>query len=320
MSLAFDVLLVLLLLGTAVWSVSAREARGAIIAFIACGVLLSLGWMRLGAPDVALTEAAVGAGLTGMLLLAATRDSGVEAPPARQAEDSTATPARPTRILGGLLCAALSVALAALVIGLPKPAPSLGPEVARSLDRLGLGNPVNGVLLGFRGLDTLIEKVVLLLALVAAWSLAPDRAWGRRPFVTAALRDGPLVLLGRVLPPIGMVVALYLLWNGATEPGGAFSASTVVAAMWLLVMLAGLRPAPRLARSWLRGGLALGPLLFFAVGLAGMVMADGFLSFPEAIAKPTIVVLEVALVLSVAMTLALLFLGPPVAEAAEDSL
>ena len=43
----------------------------AIVLFIAFGLLMSLAWVRLGAPDVALAEAAIGAGLTGALLMAA---------------------------------------------------------------------------------------------------------------------------------------------------------------------------------------------------------------------------------------------------------
>ena len=39
--------------------------------FIAFGLLMSLAWVRLDAPDIALAEAAIGAGLTGALLLAA---------------------------------------------------------------------------------------------------------------------------------------------------------------------------------------------------------------------------------------------------------
>lgn len=41
----------------------------AIVLFIAFGLLMSLAWVRLGAPDVALAEASIGAGLTGALLL-----------------------------------------------------------------------------------------------------------------------------------------------------------------------------------------------------------------------------------------------------------
>jgi energy-converting hydrogenase B subunit D len=41
------------------------------VLFIAFGLLMALAWVRLGAPDVALAEAAIGAGLTGALLMAA---------------------------------------------------------------------------------------------------------------------------------------------------------------------------------------------------------------------------------------------------------
>jgi uncharacterized MnhB-related membrane protein len=42
-----------------------------IVLYIAFGLSMGLAWIRLDAPDVALAEIAVGAGLTGALLLAA---------------------------------------------------------------------------------------------------------------------------------------------------------------------------------------------------------------------------------------------------------
>jgi energy-converting hydrogenase B subunit D len=45
----------------------------AVVYFIAFSMLLALAWVRLKAPDVALAEVAIGAGLTGALLLAAVR-------------------------------------------------------------------------------------------------------------------------------------------------------------------------------------------------------------------------------------------------------
>ena len=41
----------------------------AVVMFIVFGLLLTLAWARLDAPDIALAEAAIGAGLTGALLL-----------------------------------------------------------------------------------------------------------------------------------------------------------------------------------------------------------------------------------------------------------
>ena len=43
----------------------------AVVLFISFGLVLSLVWVRLDAPDIALAEAAIGAGLTGALLLSA---------------------------------------------------------------------------------------------------------------------------------------------------------------------------------------------------------------------------------------------------------
>lgn len=69
----FDLLLVAGLLGLAVATLTSREPRRGVILFIAFGLLLALVWARLRAPDLALAEAAIGAGLSGALLLAAAR-------------------------------------------------------------------------------------------------------------------------------------------------------------------------------------------------------------------------------------------------------
>jgi uncharacterized MnhB-related membrane protein len=71
--LAFDLLLSLTLVGLATAALTSREPRRAVILFIAFGLLLALVWARLRAPDVALAEAAIGAGLAGALMLAAAR-------------------------------------------------------------------------------------------------------------------------------------------------------------------------------------------------------------------------------------------------------
>ncbi|WP_408648030.1 Na(+)/H(+) antiporter subunit B [Thiocapsa bogorovii] len=78
----FDLLLTLTLLGLAVVTLTSREPRRAVILFIAFGLLLALVWARLRAPDLALAEAAIGAGLSGALMLAAARRaSGRQASP-----------------------------------------------------------------------------------------------------------------------------------------------------------------------------------------------------------------------------------------------
>ena len=68
--LALDGVLVVVLLWVAWAALSSRNLFRGIVLFIAFGLLLSMSWVRLGAPDVALAEAAIGAGLAGALLLA----------------------------------------------------------------------------------------------------------------------------------------------------------------------------------------------------------------------------------------------------------
>jgi uncharacterized MnhB-related membrane protein len=67
----FDALLGLALLWLAWRSLESPDLFAAIVLFIAFGLLMALAWVRLEAPDIALAEAAIGAGLTGALLLAA---------------------------------------------------------------------------------------------------------------------------------------------------------------------------------------------------------------------------------------------------------
>ncbi|WP_449192415.1 Na(+)/H(+) antiporter subunit B [Thauera sp.] len=66
---AFDLLLGLGLIACAAGALLSRELFRAIVMFIVFGLLMALAWVRLRAPDIALAEAAIGAGLTGVLLL-----------------------------------------------------------------------------------------------------------------------------------------------------------------------------------------------------------------------------------------------------------
>ena len=68
---AFDGVLGFALLWLAWRALASPDLFKAIVLFITFGLLMALAWVRLDAPDVALAEAAIGAGLTGALLLTA---------------------------------------------------------------------------------------------------------------------------------------------------------------------------------------------------------------------------------------------------------
>ena len=68
-ALAFDLLLIAALVWSAARALTVAELFRGVVLFIVFGLLMALAWARLGAPDIALAEAAIGAGLTGALLL-----------------------------------------------------------------------------------------------------------------------------------------------------------------------------------------------------------------------------------------------------------
>jgi uncharacterized MnhB-related membrane protein len=68
-ALLFDLLLAAALLWCGWRSLAAPTPQRAVVLFIVFGLLMTLAWARLAAPDIALAEAAIGAGLTGALLL-----------------------------------------------------------------------------------------------------------------------------------------------------------------------------------------------------------------------------------------------------------
>jgi multisubunit Na+/H+ antiporter MnhB subunit len=306
-SSAITILLALLILGVAVWTIAARQTFAAAVGFVAYGLLLSIAWVPLSAIDVALTEAAIGGGLTGVLLIgAAARLRVTEAPM------SAERPGGSLRWFAILASAVVAGGIAVAVLSLPDSAPTLAAEAAQHLASTGLGNAVTAVLIAYRALDTLLESIVVLFALIGVWSLAPDQVWGGRPGPShRADPNGILAYLARLLPPIGIVVGLYIFWVGADLPGGKFQGATILAAMWLLVMMAGLADSPPISRTWLRVLLVVGPLLFIAIGFAGALTAGAVLAYPDGYAKLLIKVIEVALLPTITLTLALLVAGAP---------
>lgn len=304
-----DIGLSILVVTVAASTIVMRELFAAVVSYVAYGLLLAFVWIRLHAPDVALTEAAVGGGVTGVLLITA----GKRLVPLRR----TATEAEPTlilKVLAATLAALVACALAAAILMLPDEPPSLAPEAAAAASGpgAGLGNPITAVLISYRSFDTMLEKIVLILAVVAVWSIGTDRAWGNAPAPLRQARPYPaMVFLAQALVPIGALIGIHIFWVGADAPGGAFQGGALLAAMWMMAMMAQLAEPPRIDARWLRLALVAGPAVFLVIGLAGILMAGSFFAYPPNLAKPIILFIETFMVLSIAVALPMLVAGPP---------
>lgn len=280
----------------------------AVVLFVAFGLVLALAWVRLEAPDVALAEAAIGAGLTGALLLGALarlHGGGAQDPSVPEASASEArSTGHPLAIAATL---AVVCGLTVTLIAVTPQAVGLGAEVAGNLRASGVSNPVTAVLLNFRGYDTLLETAVLLLALVGARSI------GTAIDVPSPSAPASPVLerLGRFLAPVAVLVAGYLLWVGAYAPGGAFQAGAVLAALGVVLAVSDRGLGTVAAAGFpFRMLLVLGPAAFLVMAAVTLILRGRLLEYPPEQAGVLILVLEAAATLSIGATLLALFSGP----------
>jgi multisubunit Na+/H+ antiporter MnhB subunit len=298
----FDAFLALTMVGLAAAVLITSDRFKTVVYFIAFGLLLAIGWVRLNAVDVALAEAAIGAGLTGALFLntLASLEAG------RSPRDPATLPEQSPLALRGMLlclCGTVGGLLGVLLVTMTEPAAGLAPMTAAELPQSGAENPVTAVLLNFRSYDTLLEVGVLLVAVVGVWSLralpapAPD-----------ATPPGPVLLsFVRLLVPLIVVAAGYLLWAGTKRPGGAFQAGAILSGAGVLLLLAG-RVSPRTIPAWAaRAGISAGLLGFLAVGIGVMAAGGRLLEYPTGWAGPLILLIESLLTVSIAVTLVALF-------------
>ncbi|MEM1387048.1 MAG: hydrogen gas-evolving membrane-bound hydrogenase subunit E [Pseudomonadota bacterium] len=290
----FDTLLALGMVGTAAIALFAKVRIVSVAGFMVMGLLVAMSWLRLGAPDVALAEAAIGAGVTGALFL---RSAGRLGP----------IKTLPLPLIYRLTAAGLSAVIALVLftfLSQSSLSTGLTPMVDERLADSGVSNPVTAVLLNFRAWDTLLEIAVLFgaLALVA---LLP-----RQPVQPAKL--GSLYLpFARVVAPLSVLVAGHLLWQGATEPGGAFQAGAVLAG-GLSTLVLGRVFAPQVMSRALLMVIAAGGLVVFCLAaLAAQGVTGTFMAYPDGQDKTWIIAIESAVTISIAATLVLLFTGLP---------
>jgi len=127
----------------------------------------------------------------------------------------------------------IAVGLGYTVLSLLETSSGLQTAVEQNIDTSGVSNPVTAVLLNFRGYDTMLEMVVLLVALIAVLSF-------ETPSTNKKVAPNTVLsILTAILVPLSILVASYLLWVGAYAPGGAFQAGSVLGAAGVLLLLSG---------------------------------------------------------------------------------
>lgn len=150
--------------------------------------------------------------------------------------------------------------------------------VTRVPKELGAPNVVTGILITYRGFDTLGEVAVLfmvaaslglLLSRNGSQTSAEDRASRERP-PSELMRNGAEVVL-----PLIFLFGAYVIKNGHISAGGGFQGGAVVASGVMLLMLG--FPKSQVSHTLLSVTESLAGVLYVCAGLLGLILAGGFL-------------------------------------------
>jgi multicomponent Na+:H+ antiporter subunit B len=288
------------------------------------GALLSLVtaslFVLMDAVDVAFTEAAVGVGISTVLLLvtlALTRSREAVTPRQRRLPGVVAVV-----LAGGTLGYASQDLPAFGALDSPvQRHPVTATYLWESQTDIGIPNTVTSVLASYRGLDTLGELVVVFTAGLAVLSLLgpaarPNRT---RPPADLHLADYRVIrIVSGTLMPFIQLFALYVLFHGEYGPGGGFQAGVIFASGFVLYGLVfGLDRAMQVVpRAALWSLVSLGLLAYLGVGVATMLLGGSFLDFgvlspdrPEAGQHLGILLVETAIGVTVGAVMTTVFFG-----------
>ncbi len=273
-----DIVLLGLLMITGFAIVRMRSLLAAAMLTSIYSLLSASLFVVLDAVDVALTEAAIGAGISTILLLATVALT----------TDEEKAP-RHTPLLPLVVVIATGAALIYGTLDMPHygdPAAPIHQYVAPTYLHdtpgvIGVPNVVTSVLASYRGYDTLGEVTVIFTAGVGVMVLLGYRL--RRCNITGPGIRNLIVLrvIAKLFFPLILLFALYVLLHGDYGPGGGFQAGVVFATGFILYALAfGLGNAQRLIpRKLLRIMVAVGMLIYAAVGIESMLLGGKFLEY-----------------------------------------
>ncbi len=243
------------------------------------GFMTATLFMDLDAVDVALTEAAVGAGVTTVLLLSSLRLT------SRWEERSKRGPLLPLVVVGITGAALIYGILDAPLLGDPQ-APvhqHVGPRyIEQGPVEVGMPNMVTAVLASYRGYDTFGEVVVIFTAALAVLMLLGIQTPANDETKRAVIGD-QLVLrvVVKMLVPLILLYALYVQFHGDYGAGGGFQAGVIFATGFVLYDLVFGAGAARqvLPPRWLLRLAALGVLLYGGVGVVSLLGGRAFLDY-----------------------------------------
>ena len=278
------------------------------------GLLSASFFVVMDAVDVAFTEAAVGAGISTLLMLTTLM--------------LIDRYEHPTRHKPALALFVVSITGALLIYGtldMPHFGSASAPihqhvaprYLEDSMSEVGIPNIVTSVLASYRAYDTLGEVVVIFTAGIGVMVLLVLGGAERRRLDTETPMHQHMILriVVKKLIPFILLFALYVQFHGDYGPGGGFQAGVIFAAgIIVYAMVFSFRTAKRVINEDVIQFLAaLGLLLYGSVGLLSMLLGKNYLDY-SALAEDAvagqhlgILVIELGVGITVASIMIIIF-------------
>lgn len=279
-----DIILLTLLVVVVFTIIRMKDLIAVIMLLGIYGLLSASFFVALDAVDVAFTEAAVGAGISTLLMLVVITITG-------RSEKKT----RHKPFLALLVILFTGALLIYGTLDMPYfssiDAPIHSHVTPRyindSMDEIGIPNIVTSVLASYRAFDTFGEVVVIFTAGIGVLALLsivhrPEDTSKVVP-VNDSMHEQYLVIriVTKILLPFILLFALYVQFHGDFGPGGGFQAGVIFAAAIILyAILFGLNTARKVINQpFVQLLAAIGVLLYACVGVVSLLNGGNFLNY-----------------------------------------
>lgn len=282
-----------MLVATALATVFIRDLFAVIMLFGIYSLISAVFFLNLDAPDVALTEATIGAGIAPILMLgtlALTRKKSEQQP---QEKKSIRTIFLPL-----LVVVLTGIALIYATFDMPHFADPQAPAhnhvapryIQDSAQETGIPNIVTSILASYRGFDTLGEVFVIftagigvlaLLGFMTGGSGSGPKKYGQFKDTASLRHHTVLHVISKILIPLILLYAFYIQFHGEYSPGGGFQAGVIFAVAFILyAMVYGLQAAYKIiSPKALRLAMVSGVLLYASTGLASLFLGGNYLDY-----------------------------------------
>ena len=253
----FRLILLIFLILCALFVSFSKNLLVSVVIFMSYSLVMSMLWILLESPDLAITEAAVGAGVTSVLFfITLKRISAMGKEHADEQDQTTKEINSRTAVKGfdrfyRVAAIVLGLAIMAALAGTVSHLPAFGDvnnpsnnEVSErylesGLEETGAVNAVTGMILDYRAFDTFGESCVLFIAAACVLILLRDDKTDTTEKAIAdekfePVSDTILQASAKILFPAILLFGIYILMNGHLSPGGGFSGGAIMGAGLIL--------------------------------------------------------------------------------------